>query len=118
MATLIWIVSALTAGTLARMVMKTEGRGFIGDTVLGVLGSVSGAWLLRIVHGEVPPGGIAQGATAFVGAVCVVACGRLVKNVARGAGHLAGESAVTVTSVLPDIEAQIRRLTDLERAVL
>ena len=67
MPTLIWIASALAAGILARVVMKSRGFGFTGDAVLGVLGSVSGAWLLRFVGGEVSPGGVAHIATAFVG---------------------------------------------------
>lgn len=65
MHSVIWIVSALVAGTLARVVMKGQGRGFIGDVVLGALGSVSGAWLLRSVEGEAPAGGLAHVATAF-----------------------------------------------------
>ena len=72
MPTLIWIASALAAGVLARVVMKSRGFGFVGDAVLGVLGSVSGAWLLRFVGGEVSPGGVAHIATAFVGAICLV----------------------------------------------
>ena len=116
MHTLIWVVSALAAGTLARVVMKSRGRGFVGDTVLGALGSISGAWLLRLVNGEVSTGRFADVATAFVGAVVLVAVGRLAMSAARGAGQLAGER--TVSGALPDIEAQIQRLTDLERRVL
>jgi uncharacterized membrane protein/uncharacterized membrane protein YeaQ/YmgE (transglycosylase-associated protein family) len=115
MPTLIWIASALAAGVLARFVMKSRGFGFVGDASLGVLGSVSGAWLLRLVGGEVSPGGIAHIATAFVGAICLVAVGRLALRVAQGASQL---SEATVGATLPDIETQIRRLSDLERKVL
>ena len=115
MPTLIWIASALAAGILARFVMKSRGFGFTGDAVLGVLGSVSGAWLLRLVGGEVSPSGVAHIATAFVGAICVVAAGRLALRVAQGASQL---SEATVGAALPDIETQIRRLSDLEKKVL
>ena len=37
MPTVIWIASALAAGVLARVVMKSRGFGFVGDAVLGVL---------------------------------------------------------------------------------
>jgi uncharacterized membrane protein/uncharacterized membrane protein YeaQ/YmgE (transglycosylase-associated protein family) len=116
MQTVIWLASALAAGILARLVTRSQGRGFVGDTVLGVLGSVSGAWLLRIVIGEVRPGGFAHVATAFVGAVCLVAAGRLARSIVQSAGQLAGDRRVA--SVLPDIEAELRRLTDFERTVL
>jgi uncharacterized membrane protein/uncharacterized membrane protein YeaQ/YmgE (transglycosylase-associated protein family) len=116
MHTLIWVVSALAAGALARVVMKSQGRGFVADTVLGALGSISGAWLLRLVDGEVPAGGFAHVGTAFFGAVCLVAVGRLVAKVARGAGQMAGDRSGT--AALLDVEAQIRRLSALERAVL
>ena len=115
MPTLIWIASALAAGILARFVMKSRGFGFTGDAVLGVLGSVSGAWLLRFVGGEVSPGGVAHIATAFVGAICLVAVGRLGLRVAQGASQL---SEATVGAPLPDIETQIRRLSDLKKKVL
>lgn len=115
MPTLIWIASALTAGVLARVVMKSRGFGFTGDAVLGVLGSVSGAWLLRLVGGEISPGNVAHVATAFVGAMFLVAAGRLALRVAQGASQL---SEATVGAALPDIESQIRRLSDLEKKVL
>ena len=115
MPTVIWIASALAAGVLARVVMKSRGFGFVGDAVLGVLGSVSGAWLLRFVGGEVSPGGVAHIATAVVGAICLVAVGRLALRVAQGASQL---SEATVGATLPDIETQIRRLSDLEKKVL
>jgi uncharacterized membrane protein/uncharacterized membrane protein YeaQ/YmgE (transglycosylase-associated protein family) len=96
--------------------MRSRGRGFVGDTVLGVLGSVSGAWLLRLVHGEVPAGGAAHVVTAFAGAVSLVAIGRLALTIVHGAGQLAGERGVG--AVLPELETQMRRLSDLERRVL
>ena len=116
METLIWVATALAAGALARVVTRSRGRGFVGDTVLGALGSISGAWALRIVYGEVPTGGLAHITTALVGAVILVAAGRIVVDVARGAGQLAGDGQIV--NALPDFEAQIRRLTSFERTVV
>ncbi|HEX8027659.1 MAG TPA: DUF1003 domain-containing protein [Vicinamibacterales bacterium] len=116
MHSVIWIASALIAGILARIVMKSRGRGFIADTALGALGSVSGAWLLRIVEGEIPANGIAHLATALIGAVCLVAAGRLVVSAAQRAARLAPEGAVALN--LPDLESQFRKLTALEQSVL
>ena len=108
MPTLIWIASALTAGVLARVVMKSRGFGFTGDAVLGVLGSVSGAWLLRLVGGEISPGNVAHVAIAFVGAMFLVAAGRLALRVAQGASQL---SEATVGAALPDIESHFSTAT-------
>ena len=116
MHSVIWILSALVAGTLARVAMKGQGRGFLGDVVLGALGSVSGAWLLRSVEGEAPAGGLAHVATAFVGAVCLVAVGRLLRQTTQRAGQLTGD--VRVSTAVSDLEAQVRRLSELERRVL
>ena len=116
METLIWVATALAAGALARVVTRSRGRGFVGDTVLGALGSISGAWALRIVYGEVPTGGLAHIATALVGAVILVAAGRIIVDVARGAGQLAGDGQIA--NALPDFEAQIRRLSAFERTVV
>ena len=69
MHTLIWIASGLAAGVMARIVTRGRARGLLADTVLGSLGGVTGAWLLRLAYGEVPAGGTAHIATAFLGAV-------------------------------------------------
>ena len=116
MHSVIWILSALVAGTMARVVMKGQGRGFVGDVALGVLGSVSGSWLLRSVYGEAPAGGLAHVTTAFVGAMCLVAAGRVLRETTRRTGQLARN--VRVETAVADLDAQVRRLTELERRVL
>ena len=110
----IWIVSGLAAGALARIVLRQQSRGFVGDVVLGALGSVTGEWLLRLVHGVAPPGILAQVLTAFAGAVALVSAGRLVMMAAR----TAGVTSTRVGTTLTDLDSQVRRLTDLERAIL
>jgi len=111
---LIWIASGLAAGALARVVLREESRGFVGDVVLGALGSVTGAWLLRLVQGVAPPGILAQVLTAFAGAVALVSMGRLAMMAAR----TAGVTSTRVGTTLNDVDSQLRRLTELERTVL
>jgi uncharacterized membrane protein/uncharacterized membrane protein YeaQ/YmgE (transglycosylase-associated protein family) len=116
MHTVVWILSAFAAGAVARMTMKGRNRGFLGDVALGLLGSVSGAWILRFLRGEVPPGNAANLGVAFTGAILLVAVGRLALTVAKQTGRLASE--VVQGNVLPDLETQIRRLSSMERHVL
>jgi uncharacterized membrane protein/uncharacterized membrane protein YeaQ/YmgE (transglycosylase-associated protein family) len=113
---LIWIASGLAAGVLARVAVRGRSIGLTGDIVLGGLGSVTGAWLLRIVSGEVAANGVAQIVTAFVGAVLLVAGGRLATGLVRGIGHVT--AAPTIGEVLTGLETQMHRLSEVERAVL
>ena len=46
MQAIIWLISGLLAGWLARIVMKGRKSGFVGDVTLGILGGVIGAWML------------------------------------------------------------------------
>jgi len=115
MNTLIWIGSGLLAGALARVVTRGQARGFVADAATGALGSILGTWLLRLIYGVVPAGNAAHLATAFFGALTVVAIGRLVRELARGASQFA--AADHATNML-DLDAHIRRLSAFERAVL
>jgi uncharacterized membrane protein/uncharacterized membrane protein YeaQ/YmgE (transglycosylase-associated protein family) len=116
MHTVIWILSAFAAGAVARVTMKGRNRGYLGDVALGLLGSVLGAWILRFLRGEVPPGNAASLMVAFTGAILLVAVGRLVLTIARQTGRFASE--VVQGNVLPDLETQVRRLSSMERKVL
>ena len=55
MQAIVWLISGLLAGWLARLVMKEERVAFLADVTLGILGGISGAWMLRSVGGSVPP---------------------------------------------------------------
>ena len=54
MQAIVWLISGLLAGWLARVVMKGKKSGFLGDVVLGILGGVIGACMLGSVGGKVP----------------------------------------------------------------
>src|SRR5262245_18375600 len=57
MEAIVWLISALLAGRLARVVMKQKKSGVLGYVVLGILGGVSGAWMLNSLGGTVPNAG-------------------------------------------------------------
>jgi uncharacterized membrane protein/uncharacterized membrane protein YeaQ/YmgE (transglycosylase-associated protein family) len=116
MRTLIWIASGLAAGTLARLTMRSRPRGFLADAVLGLLGSVCGAWLLRLLYGEVSAEGITHISTAFFGATVVVATGRLLRHLTRGT-EIAKQTP-SIGDFIADFEARLRRLPELERTAL
>jgi uncharacterized membrane protein/uncharacterized membrane protein YeaQ/YmgE (transglycosylase-associated protein family) len=111
MSTLIWIVSVLVAGSLARLVTRSKSRGFVADAALGAVGTVAGAWLLRWGYGGVAPGIAAHGATAFTGAVALIVLGRLARGVSERAGHVP-------RMVVGDLEDRLRKLTGSERVAL
>jgi uncharacterized membrane protein/uncharacterized membrane protein YeaQ/YmgE (transglycosylase-associated protein family) len=111
MSTLIWIVSVLVAGSLARLVTRSKSRGFVADAALGAVGTVAGAWLLRWGYGGVAPGIAAHGATAFTGAVALIVLGRLGRGLSERAGHVP-------RMVVGDLEDRLRKLTGAERVAL
>ena len=115
MDTLIWIGSGLLAGALARVVTRGRSRGFVFDAAMGLLGSVAGTWMLRLIYGVVPAGNAAHLATAFFGALALVAASRLIRELARGTSQLA--ATVHAGSML-DLDGHVRRLSEFERAVL
>jgi uncharacterized membrane protein/uncharacterized membrane protein YeaQ/YmgE (transglycosylase-associated protein family) len=115
MQALVWIVSGLIAGWLARLVMKERRIGFLADVTLGILGGVSGAWMLRSVGGAVPPAGSAAHlAVAVIGAMILVGTARLVSRFTR---HVTRSARKGTVPVVGDLEAYVRRLGFVERRV-
>lgn len=71
-----WVAVGLLAGWLAGFVMKGGGYGVIGDMVLGLVGSVGGGWIVRVL-GVSPSGGILPTVVvACVGAVIAIVAQR------------------------------------------
>jgi uncharacterized membrane protein/uncharacterized membrane protein YeaQ/YmgE (transglycosylase-associated protein family) len=115
MQALVWIVSGLIAGWLARLVMKERRIGFLADVTLGILGGVSGAWMLRSVGGSVPPAGSAAHlAVAVIGAMVLVGIARLFSRFTR---HVTRSARNRTVPVVGDLEAYVRRLGFVERRV-
>jgi uncharacterized membrane protein/uncharacterized membrane protein YeaQ/YmgE (transglycosylase-associated protein family) len=115
MQAIVWVISGLLAGWLARLVMKERRIGFLVDFTLGILGGVSGAWMLRSVGGAVPPAGSpAHLAVAVVGAMVLVGVARLVAGFTSSITSSARSGGVPVVS---DLEAYVRRLGQVDRRV-
>src|SRR5688572_30699748 len=115
MQALVWLISGLLAGWLARIVMKREKSGFLGDVTLGILGGVIGAWLLGSLGGKVPVAGSpAHVAVAVVGAMMLVGAGRLLQRATYHAGLTTSANAVPGVT---ELEAYVKRLGAVERRV-
>ena len=73
-----WVVTGLTLGLLARIVLRRGNRlGLAGDLVFGLLGALVGGAPVGFATREME-GVIGSGLTAFVGAVTAIALARLV----------------------------------------
>jgi uncharacterized membrane protein/uncharacterized membrane protein YeaQ/YmgE (transglycosylase-associated protein family) len=115
MQAIVWLISGLLAGWLARVVMKGRKSGFLGDVTLGILGGVIGAWMLGSVGGRVPAAGSpAHVIVAVVGAMVLVGAARILDRVTHHTRRATRN--VTVPGV-GDLEAYVRRLGDVERRV-
>ena len=78
-----WGAVGLLAGWLAGFVMKGGGYGLIGDMVLGLVGSVGGGWIFRVL-GAYPGGGMYPTVlAAVVGAAIMIVAQRKFWHVAR-----------------------------------
>ena len=78
---LIWtLLIGLAAGWIAGRVMKGQGYGLGGDLVLGILGSVFGRWMFRLL-GLISTGGlIGELVVSTVGAIALIALVRFLKK--------------------------------------
>jgi uncharacterized membrane protein/uncharacterized membrane protein YeaQ/YmgE (transglycosylase-associated protein family) len=114
MQALVWLISGLMAGWLARIVMKRKKSGFLGDVTLGILGGVIGAWMLGSLGGKVPVAGSpTHVAVAVVGAMILVGAGRLLERATYHAGLTNSTGVPGVT----ELEAYVKRLGAVDRRV-
>lgn len=61
-----WIITGLIAGWLAGMVMRGDGYGVFGDTILGLIGALIGGFITGL---------FVQGAAGFWGTILVAFIG-------------------------------------------
>ncbi|GAC1478049.1 MAG: GlsB/YeaQ/YmgE family stress response membrane protein [Acetobacteraceae bacterium] len=67
------VVFGLIAGFIASKIVNKQGEGFIGDLVLGVIGSVVGGWLFtRFGYSDVTGFNLYSMFVAVIGAVIVL----------------------------------------------
>lgn len=115
MQAIVWLISGLLAGWLARIVMKGRKSGFLGDVTLGILGGVIGAWMLGSVGGKMPvAGSAAHVAVSVVGAMVLVGASRLIE---RATFHARLTSRNVTVPGVTELEAYVKRLGDVERRV-
>ncbi len=77
-----WIIVGLVAGVLAKWVMpgtKDEPSGFLGTTLLGIVGAVIGGWMCNLFLNEQGANGINVFSVivAFLGSCIVIGLMRL-----------------------------------------
>ena len=82
MSIIAWIVVGLVAGVLAKWAMpggSNEPAGWIGTTLLGIVGAVLGGWIWNAFLGRAGAQGIDIGSifVAFVGSVILIALLRM-----------------------------------------
>ncbi len=78
----IWLVTGAVVGWLVGLIMRGRGYGLIGDTMLGLLGGVSGGWIFHQVGLlETRAGWAGHVLMAVIGGVILVALYRLVRRV-------------------------------------
>ena len=70
----------LVAGWAAGKIMKGSGYGLVVDLALGVIGSIVGTWIMRLVGFYTTGGLLPSILVAILGAVVVVALVRLLKK--------------------------------------
>jgi uncharacterized membrane protein YeaQ/YmgE (transglycosylase-associated protein family) len=70
----------LVAGWAAGKIMKGSGYGLIMDLALGVIGSLVGNWIMRVLGFVTPSNLVPQILVAILGAVVVVAVVRMLKK--------------------------------------
>jgi uncharacterized membrane protein/uncharacterized membrane protein YeaQ/YmgE (transglycosylase-associated protein family) len=113
---LIWILSGLAAGWLVRVSMKSSrGYGAVGDLTLGLLGAMIGEWILRALKVTAPDAIVAHVLVAALGGAVLVASLRLARHAFQATGL---QQMTPGVSLAQDLEAQVRRLGDVERRVL
>jgi uncharacterized membrane protein/uncharacterized membrane protein YeaQ/YmgE (transglycosylase-associated protein family) len=114
MQAILWVISGLIAGWLARVSMKGRHTGFLVDFTLGILGGICGSWILRSLGGSAPAAGSASHIVVSVlGAMVLVGAARILTRFTRQVQR----STKAAAPVIPDLEGYLRRLGKVERRV-
>jgi len=101
---LIWILTGLVAGSVARMAMRSRSGGLVQDMLLGLFGGVFGGALFRLIGATPREGSLSHLVTAVLGAMVVI-------FLVRSARHAATRGISEVERLrLLDVDAQLKRL--------
>jgi uncharacterized membrane protein/uncharacterized membrane protein YeaQ/YmgE (transglycosylase-associated protein family) len=113
METLIWIATGALAGWSAGKMMKGRDYGWLGNIILGLIGSLVGGWLMALLGGHQGPEWWQRAIVAALGAIVVLGLARRLRPITRQTRAVLGD----VAAASADLEGQIRRLSDFERRV-
>ena len=101
----IWILTGLFAGTVARIAMRSSpNAGMVHDVTLGLVGGVFGGALFRLTGATPREGGLSHFITAVIGAIAAIVVARVARHAATR-----GMSEVERLKLL-DINAHLERL--------
>lgn len=101
---LIWILTGLFAGSLARIAMRSKSGGLVPDVLLGLFGGVFGGALFGFIGATPRESSFSHFVTAVIGSMVTI-------GLARSARHAATRGMSEVERLrLLDIEAQLKRL--------
>jgi len=108
----VWILSGLLVGSLARGVMRERGYGYIHDLTLGLLGGLVGGWVFHQMGFNGPNDLMRHAFVSLIGAMSVLELARWVRPLARHTEKLLGSPAL-----VSEFEGGLRKLGDFERLV-
>ena len=112
---LVWVLSGVVVGWLARLLMRGRSYGVVADLSIGTMGGVVGGWVLRLLGGTQPnEDPVRHALVAVLGAMAVIGTSRIV----RGATQRTLGAAGGGPAAAPDLQAQLERLSALERRVV
>jgi uncharacterized membrane protein/uncharacterized membrane protein YeaQ/YmgE (transglycosylase-associated protein family) len=112
--TLTWIATGLLVGWLTRTAMRSRrDYGLIGDLVTGALGGVVGGWLIRRLDVVTPNNLPGHFLVSMIGAMVLLGAVRLLRG-ALGSGL----QTAAPSTLIGELDEQIKRLSALERRVL
>jgi uncharacterized membrane protein/uncharacterized membrane protein YeaQ/YmgE (transglycosylase-associated protein family) len=114
MEALIWVATGALAGWSAGKLMKGRDYGWVGNIILGLIGSLVGGWLMRILGGQEGTEWWQRAIVAALGALVVLGAARRLRPVARQTRSVLGD----VAAAGADLEGQIRKLSEFERRVV
>lgn len=113
---IIWILTGLLAGWVARLAMRSQrDYGLLGDLTTGCLGAVIGGWLLRRLHVWTPEDLVGHVLVALIGAAVLLAGVRLLRHLGAATGLVTPSAPISNAG---NLDTQLRRATDFERRLL
>jgi uncharacterized membrane protein/uncharacterized membrane protein YeaQ/YmgE (transglycosylase-associated protein family) len=113
MEALIWVATGALAGWSAGKLMKGRDYGWLGNIILGLIGSLVGGWIMRLLGGHEGIEWWQRAIVAAIGAIFVLGLARRLRPVARQTRAVFGDMAAST-----DLEGQIRKLSEFERRVM